>query len=40
MRIEPATRDDAPGIVELIDLVFVEYGWIWDPAVEEPMSIV
>ena len=36
MRIEPATRDDAPGIVELIDLVFVEYGWIWDPAVEVP----
>jgi putative acetyltransferase len=34
--IVPATRADAPGVVELIGRVFVEYGWIWDPRVEVP----
>lgn len=29
-------RADAPGVIELIGRVFVEYGWIWDPAAEVP----
>jgi len=29
-------RADAPGVIELIGRVFVEYGWIWDPATEVP----
>jgi GNAT superfamily N-acetyltransferase len=36
VRIEPAHRADAPGVVDLIGRVFLEYGWIWDPAVEVP----
>lgn len=36
VRIVPATRADAPGVIELIGRVFAEYGWIWDPAVEVP----
>jgi GNAT superfamily N-acetyltransferase len=36
VRIEPASGDDAPGVVELIGRVFMEYGWIWDPVVEVP----
>jgi putative acetyltransferase len=32
--IVPATRADAPGVIELIRRVFVEYGWIWDEATE------
>lgn len=36
MTIVPATRADAPGVIELIGRVFVEYGWIWDPATEVP----
>jgi GNAT superfamily N-acetyltransferase len=32
----PATRADAAGVIDLIGRVFVEYGWIWDPAVEVP----
>ena len=36
MKIVPATRDDAPGVIELIRRVFVEYGWIWEPSVEVP----
>ena len=31
-----ATRADAPGVIELIRSVFVEYGWIWNEAVEVP----
>jgi putative acetyltransferase len=31
-----ATRADAPGVIELIGRVFVEYGWIWHPATEVP----
>jgi len=34
--IAPATRADAPGVIDLIGRVFVEYGWIWDPAIEVP----
>jgi GNAT superfamily N-acetyltransferase len=34
--IVPATRADATGVVDLIGRVFVEYGWIWNPAVEVP----
>ena len=36
MTIVPATRGDAPGVIDLIGRVFVEYGWIWDPATEVP----
>jgi putative acetyltransferase len=36
MTIVPATRADAAGVIDLIGRVFVEYGWIWDPAVEVP----
>lgn len=36
MTIAPATRADAPGVIDLIGRVFVEYGWIWDPAIEVP----
>jgi putative acetyltransferase len=32
--VVPATRADAPGVIDLIGRVFAEYGWIWDPAVE------
>jgi putative acetyltransferase len=34
--IVPATRADAPRVIDLIGRVFVEYGWIWEPAVEVP----
>jgi putative acetyltransferase len=34
--VVPAMRADAPGVIELIGRVFVEYGWIWDPAAEVP----
>jgi putative acetyltransferase len=34
--IVPATRADAAGVIELIGRVFVEYGWIWHPAIEVP----
>jgi putative acetyltransferase len=34
--IVPATRADAPGVIDLIARVFVEYGWIWDSAIEVP----
>jgi GNAT superfamily N-acetyltransferase len=34
--IAPATRADAPGVIDLIGRVFVEYGWIWEPATEVP----
>jgi GNAT superfamily N-acetyltransferase len=34
--VVPATRADAAGVIDLIGRVFVEYGWIWDPAVEVP----
>jgi putative acetyltransferase len=34
--VVPAMRADAPGVIELIGRVFVEYGWIWDPATEVP----
>jgi len=34
--ITRATRADAPGVIELIGRVFVEYGWIWAPATEVP----
>ena len=34
--ITPATRADAPGVIDLIGRVFVEYGWIWEPATEVP----
>jgi putative acetyltransferase len=34
--VVPATRGDAPGVIELIGRVFAEYGWIWDPATEVP----
>lgn len=36
MTIVPATRADASGVIDLIERVFLEYGWIWDPAVEVP----
>lgn len=36
MRITPATRDDARGVIDLIGRVFAEYGWIWNPATEVP----
>ena len=36
MTIAPATRADAPGVIDLIGRVFAEYGWIWDPATEVP----
>ena len=32
--ITPATRADAAGVIDLIGRVFVEYGWIWEPATE------
>jgi N-acetylglutamate synthase-like GNAT family acetyltransferase len=34
--IVPATRADAPAVIELIGRVFAEYGWIWEPATEVP----
>lgn len=34
--IVPATRADAPRVIDLIARVFVEYGWIWDSANEVP----
>jgi putative acetyltransferase len=34
--IVPATLADAPDVIALIGRVFVEYGWIWDPAAEVP----
>ena len=34
--IAPATSADAPGVIDLIGRVFVEYGWIWEPATEVP----
>jgi GNAT superfamily N-acetyltransferase len=34
--IVPATRTDAPDVIALIGRVFVEYGWIWNPAAEVP----
>lgn len=34
--IVAATRADAPGVIDLIRRVFVEYGWIWDEATEVP----
>jgi putative acetyltransferase len=34
--VVPASRADAPGVIDLIGRVFVEYGWIWDPATEVP----
>lgn len=34
--IVPATRADAPGVIDLIRRVFVEYGWIWSEATEVP----
>jgi GNAT superfamily N-acetyltransferase len=34
--IEAATRADAPGVIDLIGRVFVEYGWIWDAPTEVP----
>ena len=36
MTIVPATRVDAPAVIELIGRVFAEYGWIWEPATEVP----
>ena len=36
MRITPATRADARGVIDLIGRVFAEYGWIWNPATEVP----
>jgi putative acetyltransferase len=34
--IVPASRADAPGVIELIRRVFVEYGWTWQEATEVP----
>lgn len=34
--ITRASRADAPGVIDLIGRVFVEYGWIWEPAIEVP----
>ena len=34
--ITRASRADAPGVIDLIGRVFVEYGWIWEPATEVP----
>src|SRR5215475_10967563 len=34
--IRPGTRDDAPGVIDLIGQVFVEYAWIWHPPTEVP----
>jgi putative acetyltransferase len=34
--ITRATRADAAGVIDLIGRVFVEYGWIWEPAAEVP----
>jgi putative acetyltransferase len=36
MTIVPATRADVPGVIDLIHRVFVEYGWVWNQAVEVP----
>jgi len=36
MTIVPATRADVPGVIDLIRRVFVEYGWVWNQAVEVP----
>jgi len=36
LTIRPGTADDAPGVVDLIGRVFVEYGWIYDPPTEVP----
>ncbi|HEX9820039.1 MAG TPA: GNAT family N-acetyltransferase [Methylomirabilota bacterium] len=36
MTIVPATRADAAGVIDLIRRVFVEYGWVWDQAIEVP----
>jgi GNAT superfamily N-acetyltransferase/uncharacterized membrane protein len=32
----PATRDDAPGVIELIGRVYAEYNFVYDPRVEVP----
>jgi GNAT superfamily N-acetyltransferase len=34
--IEPARETDAPAVIALIGRVFVEYGFIWNPATEVP----
>ena len=32
----PATRDDAPGVIDLIGRVYAEYNFVYDPRVEVP----
>jgi O-acetylserine/cysteine efflux transporter len=32
----PATRDDAPGVIDLIGRVYAEYSFVWEPRVEVP----
>jgi GNAT superfamily N-acetyltransferase len=34
--IEPAGPDDAPAVIALIERVFAEYAFSWDPAIEVP----
>jgi len=36
LTMSPATRADAPGVIELIGRVYAEYGFIYDPRVEVP----
>jgi GNAT superfamily N-acetyltransferase len=36
LAIEAATRADAAGVIALIERVYAEYGFVWDPVVEVP----
>jgi O-acetylserine/cysteine efflux transporter len=36
LTMSPATRADAPGVIDLIGRVYAEYGFIYDPRVEVP----
>jgi GNAT superfamily N-acetyltransferase len=36
LTVEPATRTDAPAVIDLIGRVFREYGFVFDPTQEVP----
>jgi GNAT superfamily N-acetyltransferase len=36
LRVAPASRADAPGVVALIGRVYAEYGFVYEPAIEVP----
>jgi len=36
LTVSPATRADAPGVIDLIGRVYAEYGFVYDPRIEVP----